>query len=211
MKTRERILHQALDLFNTHGIAAISSRTISEAIDISYGNLCYHFPQKNDIIYELYLRMQQEQDEQFLQLRSEIMSFDFMAKSLRMLLEIANKYRFIFIDNTFIVRNLSKIRRHATAQYHYRRRVLEEIVMFLSEKGYMRTDKVESHNDHIIRSMMIILNSWITDAEIFFEGKEEDKIEYYLELLYAVVRPSLTKEGLRAFDQVYQGDEVRKD
>lgn len=206
MKTKDRILHKALELFNAHGIAATSSRTISEAIGISYGNLCYHFPQKNDLIYHLYLNMQQEQDEQFVILKSEIMSFDFMARSLRMLLEVANKYRFIFLDNTFIVRNLSKIRAHATRQYHNRRRLLEEIVEFLIEKGYMRADKVQGHNDRIIRSMLIILNSWITDAEIFFEGKEEDKIEYYLELLYAVVRPSLTKEGLRAFDRVYGGE-----
>lgn len=175
---------------------------------ISYGNLCYHFPLKNDIIYQLYLSMQQEVDEQFLHLKSDIMGFDFMTRSLRMLLEGTDRYRFIFLDNTFIVRNLPKIRAHATRQYHTRRRLLEEIVEFLIEKGYMRADKVEGHNDLIIRNMLIILNSWITDAEIFFEGKEEDKIEYYLELLYAVVRPSLTKEGLRAFDKVYQRREA---
>jgi len=205
LKTRDRILVQALDLFNTHGIAAVSSRTISEAVGISYGNLCYYFPHKYDIVNELYLKMNQEQDEQFAKLKIEILGFDFMAKSLKLLLEINYKYRFVFLDNTFIVRTLSKVRTHANLQYQGRKKILQELADFLTEKGYLRIDKVDGHNDFIIRSMLIIINSWITDAEIFFEGKEEEKMTYYLELLYAVVRPSLTKEGLRVFDQVYEG------
>jgi AcrR family transcriptional regulator len=208
LKTRDKILATALELFNSQGVSAVSSRTISEHVGISYGNLCYHFPQKNDIIQQLYLDLQHELDESFSQLRTEILGFDFMIRSLRSLLEIEYKYKFIFLGNTYLSRNFPDIRDHAKARFGRRKALLFELADFLTQGGYMRVDKVEGHNDRLIHSLLIILNSWIMDSEIFYEGDEEGKIDYYLELLYSAARPSLTKAGLRAFDKVY--DERRK-
>ena len=41
MKTRDKIIEQAIELFNDKGAANVTSRHIAEAMDISHGNLCY--------------------------------------------------------------------------------------------------------------------------------------------------------------------------
>ena len=56
----------------------------------------------------------------------------------------------------------------------------------------------------LIHNLLLILNAWIADSELFYEGKEEDKIDYYLEMLYTCIRGSLTKKGLEAFNEVYK-------
>ena len=57
MKTRERIIDTAIRLFNEHGTGAISTNFIAEALEMSPGNLYYHFRNKEEIIRAILERM----------------------------------------------------------------------------------------------------------------------------------------------------------
>ena len=57
MKTKEKILHVALDLFNEKGTQSVSTNHIAEAAGISPGNLYYHYRNKEEIIILLFENM----------------------------------------------------------------------------------------------------------------------------------------------------------
>ncbi|PJG60294.1 TetR/AcrR family transcriptional regulator [Aeromonas cavernicola] len=54
MKTRDRIIHSATELFNDQGEPNITTNHIAAHLGISPGNLYYHFRNKEDIIHSIF-------------------------------------------------------------------------------------------------------------------------------------------------------------
>ena len=54
MKTRDKIVYAALELFNEHGERSITTNHIAEHIEISPGNLYYHFRNKQEIVRDIF-------------------------------------------------------------------------------------------------------------------------------------------------------------
>lgn len=53
MNTRLRILEEALRQFNKKGIHQVGVREIARSLNMSPGNLSYHFPKKEDLLLEI--------------------------------------------------------------------------------------------------------------------------------------------------------------
>ncbi len=60
MKTKDRILDVSVELFNKNGVVAITTNHIAKAMNISPGNLYFHYDNKEEIIAELFRRMCKE-------------------------------------------------------------------------------------------------------------------------------------------------------
>ncbi len=52
--TKRKILDKSIELFNIQGIANVTLRMIAQELNISQGNLNYHFKRKEDILTNLY-------------------------------------------------------------------------------------------------------------------------------------------------------------
>ncbi len=205
MKTRDKILDTARWMFNDQGLSEVSSRQISDQLGMSYGNLCYHFPKKDDLVLALYHEMQARLDQEVQRLQSEILGFDFMVHSLRTMLETYDNYRFVFLDFPRLVQRFPEIKAHARDQYRSRVSICRDIYSFLIQGGYLRPEHFPGHYDLLAQNMLMILNHWVIDAAIYFEGLPEGKVDHYLALIYRFVSASLTRRGAEAFMQVYQG------
>lgn len=60
MKTKEKIILASVELFNKSGVVAVTTNHIAKELDISPGNLYFHFRNKEEIIRQIFKNMSRE-------------------------------------------------------------------------------------------------------------------------------------------------------
>lgn len=99
--TRERILQTSLALFNAQGLAAVSTHRIAAELDISPGNLHYHFKAKQLIVDRLFRRFEDQLD--LLNASSDsVRAIDDLWLALHLRFEAINAYRFVYRDVAYL-------------------------------------------------------------------------------------------------------------
>lgn len=98
MKTRDRILQCSLELFNEEGEPNVTTLHVATELDISPGNLYYHFKGKDSIIAELFSDFETELSElQITQLPDDSPLLSMWAY-LQLSFETMARYLFLFRD-----------------------------------------------------------------------------------------------------------------
>jgi AcrR family transcriptional regulator len=104
-RTAERILEAALRLFNERGEPHITTTLIADELNISPGNLYYHFRNKDAISEPLFQRFAQEIRES-LALPEQTITVEDLWFQLHLVFEVIWRYRFIYRDlNDLLTRN----------------------------------------------------------------------------------------------------------
>lgn len=98
MKTRDRIVAESLELFNSQGERSVTTNHIAAHLGMSPGNLYYHFRNKQMIIAELFAQYEGHVD-QFLRLPAgRTLTVDDKTLYLEALLAAMWRYRFLHRD-----------------------------------------------------------------------------------------------------------------
>ena len=98
VKTRDRILDISLQLFNRLGEPNVTTLLISDELEISPGNLYYHFKSKSDIVEELYGHFDHEMNDLLAVPEDAEITLDQQNFFLHLLFETVARYRFIYQD-----------------------------------------------------------------------------------------------------------------
>ena len=97
-RTRERILETGLALFNRHGAPQVTTADIADEMNISPGNLYYHFGNKDEIVFELYEQYESGVLPLYADRGGRALDVDDLWLWLHLLFEHMWKYRFLHRD-----------------------------------------------------------------------------------------------------------------
>lgn len=162
--TRQRILDTSLELFNRHGEVNVTTNQIAEELDISPGNLHYHFKRKRDIISCLFVKFSSEMAEVLLDPGDRLVDFEDLWLYLHLLFETIGRYRFIYRDINDLLERYQQLHRPFTRLLERQRRSVGGICNGLSTSGILQIDELDLRTlvDHILMTITF----WIPFSEI---------------------------------------------
>lgn len=206
MKTKEKIIQQALALFNEKGVNQVAALEISQVLGISYGNLTYHFKNKEALVLSLYERMQEELNASINNLVTQIFEENYRLNLVHETFAVTWKYRFVYLDLSSLMLQFETIRQAEKMYAQNRAKIMTKAKEYLIRKGFLKP-AIQVDYDLTIRSLSLILHAWITDARLFHEDSDMDKIEVYVAMFYNVALPNFTEKGIKKYQQLLQKEE----
>lgn len=198
MKTREKILQTALNLFNKHGVPNVTLRRIAAEMFISQGNLNYHFKHREDIIEALYFQLMEVFNEEKGKLDTEEINFQFVIDSTRAGMEALFRYRFLMIDFNQNMRENPKLHTHFIQLEEIRKQTYLHSFNLAIDAGIMRAPAFKGEYEGLNERIRVYSDYWIASAAVYNEP-EETTVDKYHNLLVEMFFPYFTKEAQREF------------
>ena len=159
-RTRERILETSLSLFNRHGEPNITTANIADEMNISPGNLYYHFRNKDEIIAELYAALEARLAPLLTVPGGRAPDVEDLWFLLHLTFEHMWAYRFFYRD---VIELTSRIRRVGTAFAALTRRSEDTVIELgraLIDAGAMRA--TERELAAMARNAVIVTTYWMS-------------------------------------------------
>jgi len=158
-RTAQRILEAALDLFNRFGEPNVSTTLVAGELNISPGNLYYHYPAKEELINKLYEGYETELGE-LLHASEGIHDVEDAWFFMHSLFELIWRHRFLYRDlNDLLSKN-----RHLETQFQlvlkHKVRAMRQLIAGLGRAGHLEIDAQEV--DTLAQSMVVVLTYWLS-------------------------------------------------
>ena len=195
MKIKDRIIKTSVNLFNKEGFAPVSLRRIAEKLDISVGNLAYHFQNKKIIVGAIYSMMEEEM-ERAVYPGADQVDLQHLDDLFRRIEGFHKKYRFFYLDLIDIKRTNPEIVIRYGDTLMRRREETRLLYQTLVQKGYLISPG-DAFYDLLAKQMWISSTFWLQQSELL--GAERIK-ESEVELAWNVLTPLLTERGLADFN-----------
>ncbi|MCY1266144.1 HTH-type transcriptional regulator MtrR [compost metagenome] len=199
MKTRDRILLCALELFNERGEPNVSTLEIATEMGISPGNLYYHFHGKEPLVLALFERFQDE----LAPLLDPPAEFSLDTEDcwlfLHLIVEGLAQYRFLFQDLSNLSGRLPKLARGMRTWLNTLKRTLATLLAQLKGSGQIHSG-IESLGQLVEQITLTLLFSLDYQRILGREG-EVRLVVYQIMMLVA---PHLEEDTRAAAEQLAQ-------
>jgi AcrR family transcriptional regulator len=158
-RTAERILETALDLFNRFGEPNVSTTVVSAELNISPGNLYYHYPAKDELINALFDRYERAVSE-LLEAGDGVRDVEDAWFFMHSLFELIWQYRFLYRDLNDLLSKNRRLETHFQAVLEHKTRAMRVLLGGMSRSGAVAIDSREIAST--ATSMVVVLTYWLS-------------------------------------------------
>ena len=205
MKTRDRIIQASLDMFNEQGERNVTTNHIAAKLEISPGNLYYHFKNKQQIIFDIYLEYEAKVDENLQLPQDRQITVNDKLVYLQKIFQGLWDYRFLHRDLQHLLQNDPDL--HKRYNTFFKRCLDRTEAIYLA----LRDANIIQANDDDIRA--VALNTWILVTSWFgfmhtnllvSEANEESRelLNAGIYQIFALERPYLTPEYIEPVAEI---------
>jgi AcrR family transcriptional regulator len=203
MKTRDRILHTSLALFNEFGEPNVTTLQIADELDISPGNLYYHFKNKTEIVNELFGWFETEIKECLL-LPEVSIDVEDQWLFIHLIFETIARFNFIYQDLVNILVRYKHLETRFKRILEKKRTTTFEIFDALSKEGLLVASGMEIHA--LCENIVMMFCYWLSYSSIRATKEDSTQMNEGVYQVMSLVAPYLVEQGremIEALSKVY--------
>ncbi len=205
-RTRERILDLSLRLFNDLGEPNVTTSAIADEMNISPGNLYYHFRNKEDIVDGLFEQFERDIDSLLdAPLKREI-NFEDAWLFLHILFESIWKYRFIYRDLNDLLSKNRKLEVHFKTIVERKTKAAKALCTSMAKAGEMNANEREIEG--LSTNMVVVTTYWLS-FEYIRNARRFNEQVYQSQAMargafqvLSLVAPYLSEDGRALFNKL---------
>lgn len=199
MKTKDRILFKSLELFNELGEPNVTTLLISDELEISPGNLYYHFKSKSDILTNLFNWYEQEINT-LLEVPDTLMDIEDQWFFLHLIFEKIAKYRFLYQDVVHVLKRHDNIQQRFNRIISKKRKASLKILRSLKEQGNLNAN--DSEIEALCENIVLTATFWLNYAIISQQEITDDVLARGVYQVISLVAPFLDNEQRHLLDEL---------
>lgn len=160
-RTAERILATSLALFNRFGEPNTSTAMISAELNISPGNLYYHFPSKDELVNTLFEHYAQALDN-LLAASEDVRNVEDAWFFLHSLFELIWQYRFFYRDLNHLLSRNRLLETRLPPLLRHKHAALQAILQQLGADTEAGPSMAHGAPGATAASMVVVLSYWLS-------------------------------------------------
>jgi AcrR family transcriptional regulator len=169
-RTRARILDESLRLFNEHGEESVTTGDIAGALGISPGNLYYHFRNKEQIVAELFARLEERLDIEPRVDGDAAQALEDLWLYLHLVLEAIWDFRFFYRNLHGVARRDRRLAGRFNRIAGRKLASIERLCHGLEAQGALRASGEEIHA--LARNVLLVATYWL-DFQALRGGRDD--------------------------------------
>ncbi len=173
-RTRERILETSLALFNRRGAPHVTTADIAGEMNISPGNLYYHFRNKDEIVGELYEAFESKLAPLLADPGGRKIDVEDFWLWLHLLFELMGQYRFLYRDLDELAARVPSVGKRFGRMLRQGGATVVELCRGMVAAGTMRA--TEREITALARNVVLVATYWQSFSRIGY-GDNEDQRE----------------------------------
>lgn len=198
-KTRQNIIQKAIQLFNERGVINVRIRDIANELEISPGNVSYHYKKKHELLDSVYRFMIKRLEEmavgnQFMNPTKDPLH---VAKGY---LEHIEQFRFFYQDTLEIIRSYPELAKAHQEQVAQEKAIIRNLMFMSVGKGDLIGEPIEGLYESLAHSIWMTLHFWLTQQIII--GEQNNSLETGLITIANLLYPYATEKGKEVFERM---------
>ena len=163
-------------------------------MEISQGNLNYHFKKRDEIIENLYYSLVENIDNELLKFKDEDITLDLLINLSTSIMSAFYDYRFFSLDFVQIMRNNKTIKSHYIKLSKTREKQFLDLFNVLVDKEILRKEVLDNEYVNLYKRFRILADFWISSSQVTNKIISKKVIKEYSEIINQAIYPYLTEK-----------------
>lgn len=190
--TRLRIQEKTIELLNARGLSNVTMRDVSGALNISPGNLTYHYPKWENLMDDIFTEFQDNMSRVYDHFPADISK---VASYIERIFNLQVEYAFIFSDFYIFFLQYPKYNDIKSEFFMKRMTIMRDALQRLVVKKYLYPASEEHNYDLLVKNTWLLLSGWYGFSKVLKDTKYAFRREDFFLSIWNLYVHHLTARG----------------